>query len=70
MFQEWWYVLGKHVQQQPNCKHEKISTLFVELENKTQLKTNWNRKDSAHKQVKKKLKFNTYKKTQKDNKEF
>ena len=47
------YVLGKHVQQQPNRKHEKISTLFVVLENKTQLKTNWNRKDSAHKQVKK-----------------
>jgi hypothetical protein len=57
MFREWWYVLGKHVQQQPNRKHEKISTLFVVLENKsfvkTQLKTNWNRKDSAHKQVKK-----------------
>ena len=57
MFQEWWYVLGKHVQQQPNRKHGKISTLFVVLENKsfvkTQLKTNWNRKDSAHKQVKK-----------------
>jgi len=32
-------VLGKHVQQQPNRKHEKISTLFVVLENKTQLKT-------------------------------
>ena len=57
MFREWWYVLGKHVQQQPNRKHEKISTLFIVLENKkfvkTQLKTNWNRKDLAHKQVKK-----------------
>ena len=54
MFREWWYVLEKHVQQQLNCKHEKISTLFVVLENKTQLKKkHWNREDSAHKQVKK-----------------
>jgi len=39
MFREWWYVLGKHVQQQPNRKHEKISTLFVVLENKSFVKT-------------------------------